>query len=144
MLVLHCRIVVKLGTCGSSPASSHTSRARLLYPRFGTTEPHTQKSTGPEAWWAIAWTTGTESPIASRPAKGPSTRRNGVRNPAAIQISALPSPFTTIPRSWRGPLGSFAPTSLYPMLPPPGARRDAPDLLESAREVALIGESRRQ
>ena len=30
MLVLHCMMVVKVGTCGSSLASSHTSRARLV------------------------------------------------------------------------------------------------------------------
>src|SRR2546425_7363188 len=38
---------------------------------------------------AMAWTTGTESARASRPEKGPSTRRNGVRSPAASQIAGL-------------------------------------------------------
>src|SRR5262249_1274203 len=40
----------------------------------------------------MAFATGTESASASRFAKGPSTRTNGVRSPAASQISEAGSP----------------------------------------------------
>jgi hypothetical protein len=41
----------------------------------------------PRNFRAIAWKTGTERDSASRPAKGPSTRTKGVRNPAATKTS---------------------------------------------------------
>src|SRR5262245_56278560 len=89
MLVLHCMMVVKVGTCGSSLASSHTSRARLVSARFGITTPQTPKSIGPRTRAAMACTTGTDKVSESRCANGPSTPAKGVRTPAASQMDIL-------------------------------------------------------
>ena len=60
----------------------------LLQVRFGTTLPHTTKSGRPPLTRSIMWqTTGTDSAKASAPASAPSTFANGVRTPAASQIS---------------------------------------------------------
>ena len=90
MLVEHAITVENAGIVGATPASISTSRAMLLHVRFGTTVPHTAKSgiapcSSPSMWR----TTGTESPIASSAASGPSTFANGVRTPAASQTSGL-------------------------------------------------------
>ena len=81
MLVEQAITVEKAGMVGSPPASSSTSRARLLQVRFGMTVPQTAKSG--LAFASIALTTGTDRLIASWPARAPSTLANGVRTPAA-------------------------------------------------------------
>src|SRR3546814_13662717 len=60
----------------------------LLHVRFGTTLPQIAKSgTTPPARCSIACATGTDRPIASRLDNAPSTLANGVRTPAASQMS---------------------------------------------------------
>ena len=63
MLVEQASTTENAGTFGLSPASSQISRAMLLQPRFGITEPQTTRSGSARA--AIAFTTGTDRLIAS-------------------------------------------------------------------------------
>ena len=85
MLVLHASTVLNAGIVRSPPASIRTSRARLLYSRFGITVPQIRTSgrTAPAA--NITRSTGTESAIALCCASAPSALANGVRLPAASQ-----------------------------------------------------------
>src|SRR5262245_48657564 len=88
MLVEQAMTVEKAGTVASMPASISTSRAMLLKVREGTTTPHTAKSGLPPSSAATMWrATGTDSSMASSVASAPSTLANGVRTPAASQMS---------------------------------------------------------
>ena len=90
MLVEQAMTVEKAGIVGSMPASISTSRAMLLHIRLGTTAPQTAKSGRPRFSNPTIWrATGTESSIASRSAKAPSTLAKGVRTPEATQTSVV-------------------------------------------------------
>jgi hypothetical protein len=90
MLVEQAMIVEKAGTVASTPASISTSRAMLLQVRLGTTLPQTAKSGfAPFSRPTIWRTTGTESAMASKLPKAPSTLAKGVRTPATSQISGI-------------------------------------------------------
>src|SRR3546814_643079 len=88
MLVEHAITVDSAVIVAGAPASISTSRAMLLHVRFGTTLPQIAKSgTTPPARCSIACATGTDRPIASSLDNAPSTLANGVRTPAASQMS---------------------------------------------------------
>src|SRR3546814_9293521 len=88
MLVEHAITVDSAVIVAGAPASISTSRAMLLHVRFGTTLPQIAKSgTTPPARCSIARATGTDRPIASSLDNAPSTLANGVRTPAASQMS---------------------------------------------------------
>src|SRR3546814_490918 len=88
MLVEHAITVDSAVIVAGAPASISTSRAMLLHVRFGTTLPQIAKSgTTPPARCSIACATGTDRPIASSLDNEPSTLANGVRTPAASQMS---------------------------------------------------------
>jgi hypothetical protein len=105
MLVEQAMIVEKAGIVGSAPASSRTSRARLLQVRLGITVPQMAKSgrappSFRESWASMAWTTGTDRAMASWAFSGPSTLANGVRRPAASQMSGLDAMIVILRGSW--------------------------------------------
>src|SRR5258708_38836030 len=90
ILVEQAMMVEYAGTVGSIPASIKISRAMLLQVRLGTTFPQTAKSgLSPPSNPTMCLTTGTDNAMASDPLSGPSTFANGVRTPAASQMSGV-------------------------------------------------------